>query len=62
MKVTTENIQASGLYTGRIKFKVLTTLPIQGYNSRVSRIKIENLKQRIGGDIIPLIFGKFVTP
>ena len=31
-------------------------------NSRVSRIKIENLKQQIGGDIIPLIFGKFVTP
>ena len=31
-------------------------------NSRVSRIKIENLKQQIGGDIIPLIFRKYVTP
>ena len=29
-------------------------------NSRVSRTKIENLKWRIGGDIISLTFGKFV--
>ena len=30
-------------------------------NSRVSWMIIENLKWRIGGDIIPLTFGKFVT-
>ena len=30
-------------------------------NLRVSRTKIENLKWQIGGDIIPLTFGKFVT-
>ena len=30
-------------------------------NLKVSRAKIENPKQRIGGDIIPLTFGKFVT-
>ena len=30
-------------------------------NLKVSRAKIENLKWRIGGDIIPLTFGKFVT-
>ena len=30
-------------------------------NLRISRAKIENLKWRIGGDIIPLTFGKFVT-
>ena len=30
-------------------------------NLRISRAKIENLKWWIGGDIIPLTFGKFVT-
>ena len=30
-------------------------------NLKVSKAKIENLKLRIGGDIIPLTFGKFVT-